>query len=91
MRGSKQDAEEPEFRGGMVNPFTEGLVVQQVLGRERGYPLTRLEADLDDLEPGWVEESIESLEKVGVVALKRTRLHMSPALRRLGDLNMVAV
>jgi hypothetical protein len=83
-----QDAEELEFRGGMVNPYTEGLVVQQVLGHERGYPLTRLQADL---EPGWVEESIESLEAVGVVALKRTRLHMTPALRRLSDLNMVSI
>jgi hypothetical protein len=91
MGGSEPDAEEPEFRGGMVNPYTESLVVQQVLGHERGYPLTRLEADLDDLEPGWVEESIDSLEKVGVVAVKRTRLHMSPALRRLGDLNMVTI
>jgi hypothetical protein len=90
MGDSEQD-QEPEFRGGMVNPFTEGLVIQQVLGRERGYPLKRLEADLDDLEPGWVEKSIESLEAAGVVALKRTRLHMTPALRRLSDLNMVSI
>jgi coproporphyrinogen III oxidase-like Fe-S oxidoreductase len=91
MADSTQYQDEPEFSGGMVNPFTEGLVIQQVLGRERGYPLKRLEADLDDLEPEWVEESIESLETAGVVALKRTRLHMTPALRRLSDLNMVSI
>ena len=91
MGGPGQDAEEPEFRGGMVNPFTEGLVIQQVLGHERGYPRKRLEADLDDLDPEWIEESIESLEAVGVVVLKRTRLHMSPALRRLDDLHMVTI
>jgi hypothetical protein len=90
MGGSKQD-EEPEFSGGRVNPYTESLVVAQVLGRERGYPLARLRADLDDLPPEWTEESIESLEKVGVVVLKRTRLHMSAALKRLDDLNMVTI
>jgi hypothetical protein len=36
-------------------------------------------------------ESIESLQQAGVVAVKRTRLHMSPATRRLDDLNMVCV
>ena len=88
---SKQDDGESEFSGGRVNPFTEGLVVQQVLGRERGYPLARLRADLDDLDPDWIEESIESLEAVGVVVVKRTRIHMTPALRRLDELHMVTI
>jgi hypothetical protein len=88
---SKQDQDEPEFSGRRVNPYTESLVVQQVLGHERGYPLKRLRADLDDLPPEWTEESIESLELVGVVVVKRTRLHMSPSLKRLDDLNMVTI
>ena len=92
MQGaSKQDDEDPEFPDGMVNPFTEGLVVQQVLGHERGYSLSRLRADLDDLDPEWIEESIESLEKVALVAVKRTRIHMAPALRRLDALHMVSI
>lgn len=87
---SKQEAVAGAFRG-CVNPFTESLVVQQLLGHQRAYPLRQLRADLDDLEPTWVEDSIESLAKVGVVIVKRTRLHMSPALKRLDDLNMVAI
>lgn len=62
---SKQDHDEPEFSGGRVNPYTESLVVQQVLGQERGYPLKRLRADLDDLPPEGTDESIESLERSG--------------------------
>ena len=88
---SKQDAPASAFRGGCINPYTEGLVVQQVLGHQRGYPLQRLRADLDDLDPTWVEESIESLAKAGVVLVKRTRLHMTEPLKRLDDLDMVTI
>lgn len=89
---SKQD-DEPEYSypGTCINPSTESLVVQQLLGRERGYPLKRLQRDLDDLPPEWVEESIESLEKVGVVVLRDTRLHMTEATQRLDDLAMISI
>ena len=79
------------FPDGCVNPYTEDLVVQTVLGEMPGYPLTRIHADLDDLQPGWVEESIESLQKAGVVVFTRTRLHMSPALRRLDALDLICI
>ncbi len=88
---SKQAAPASAFRGGCVNPSTEELVLQQVLGHQRGYPLQQLRADLDDLPPEWIEESIESLAQVGLVIVKRTRLHMSAALKRLDDLDMVTI
>jgi hypothetical protein len=50
---------------GTLNPYTESLVVHQVLGHKRGYPLTRLRADLDDINPEWIEESIASLGRAG--------------------------
>ena len=76
---------------GALNPYTESLVVQQVLGHKRGYPLTRLRADLDDINPEWIEESIASLQRSGVVVVKRTRIHPSAALQRIDDLDMVAI
>lgn len=76
---------------GTLNPYTESLVVHQALGHTRGYPLTRLRADLDDINPEWIEESIASLERAGVVAVKRTCIHPSAALQRIDDLNMVAI
>jgi DNA-binding HxlR family transcriptional regulator len=76
---------------GALNPYTESLVVHQVLGHKRGYPLTRLRADLDDINPEWIEESIASLERAGVVAVKRTRIHPSVVLQRVDDLDMVAI
>ncbi len=90
-----QDESKQDERGaggypdGCVNPFTEALVVQQVSDAARGYPLTRLEADLDDLDPAWVAESIASLEEAGVVVVKRTRIHSSGALRRLAALELI--
>ncbi len=79
------------FPNGCVNPSTESLVIQQLLGEAQGYPLTRLRAELDDLPPDWIDESIESLEKAGVVVVKRTRLHMSAATRRLDALDMICI
>lgn len=76
---------------GPVNPYTESLVVQQVLGQQRGYPLARLRADLDDLPAEWLDESIPSLERAGVVVVKRTRIHRSQALRRLDELDLVCI
>jgi hypothetical protein len=92
MQGaSNQDAGEGEYLDGCVNPFTEGLIVVQLLGQTRGYPLTRLRAELDDLAPDWIDESIASLERAGVVTLKRTRLHMTAATRRLDALDLICI
>jgi hypothetical protein len=71
--------------------YTQGLVVLAVLGRKRGYPRTRLLADLDDLDAERVECAIASLERAGVVRVKRTRLYPSAALQRLDDLTMICV
>jgi hypothetical protein len=76
---------------GARNPFTERLVVHRVLGRKRGYPIARLRADLDDINPEWIEESIASLERAGVVVVKRTIIHPSAALQRIDDLGMVCI
>jgi hypothetical protein len=84
-------SDRPWFGGCLVNPYTESLDVLQVLGQQRGRPLKRLYADLDDLPAEWIEESIESLTKVVVVIVKQTRLHMSPALMRLDELDMVSI
>ncbi|HLL91426.1 MAG TPA: hypothetical protein VK252_00695 [Solirubrobacteraceae bacterium] len=85
---SKQDGSYP---AGCVDPSTEVLIVECVLGRARGMALVQVRKELDALAPRWVDESIESLQKAGVIAVKRTRLDMSPATRRLDDLNMVCV
>ena len=74
-----------------LNPCTECLVIHQVLDHKRGYPLIRLRADLDDINPEWIEDSMASLERAGVVAVKRTRIHPSAALQRIDDLDMVAI
>ncbi len=76
---------------GPCDPFTEGVVVNLILGAKRGYPLARLRSELDDIDPEAVEDAIQSLGRVGVVIPKRTRLHMSPALRRLDDLQMICL
>lgn len=89
---SKQDEDDDaEFHGGMVNPFTEELVVYQLLGRKRGVLPARLRKALNDLSPDLVDESIESLEKVGVVVTKCTRVHPTAAMQRLDDLNMICI
>lgn len=76
---------------GPINPYTENLVVLQVLGYKRGCPLSKLRAALDDIDPQWVEESIASLQGAGVVVVKRTRIHPSTALRRIDELDMVGI
>jgi hypothetical protein len=91
MPDEQDDDPEYTYPGGCINPYTEALVVQQVLGHLRGYPLSRLRRDLDDLDPEWLEDSIESLKEAGVVLLKRTRIHMSPPVRRLDALDMITI
>ena len=62
-----------------------------MLGEKRGITLKRLHRELDDLEPGWVDESIESLEQAGVVFVSETRIHGTPAMRRLDALDMLCI
>jgi hypothetical protein len=74
-----------------LHPRTESLVVLQVFREAAlGYPRARLEADLDDLDPGWVAESIESLAHAGVVVVKRRAIHPTEPLRRLTALGMIS-
>ncbi|MHB8240830.1 MAG: hypothetical protein ACYDHN_02460 [Solirubrobacteraceae bacterium] len=75
-----------EFPGGCVNPRTEHLVVMCLLGQKRGITLRRLRKELDDLSPDWIEESIESLERAGVVFVNGT-----PAMQRLDDLDSICI
>jgi hypothetical protein len=58
---------------------------EAALGRSQA----RLEAELDDLDPSWVSESIESLEHAGVIVVKRRAIYPSGPLRRLAALEMV--
>jgi hypothetical protein len=89
---SKQDEQdEGGYPDGCVNPRTEALVVQQVYDQPNGYLRAQLDADLDDLDPEWVEESIASLQEAGVVLVKRTLIHPSAALRRIGALEMICI
>jgi hypothetical protein len=88
---SKHDEDEYRFPGGCVNPYAESLVIHRVLGHEDGYPLKQVRRDLDDLPPDWIEDSIKSLEKAGVVVVKDTQLHMTEPLKRLDDLDMIGI
>jgi hypothetical protein len=89
---SKQGADEQDdYPGGCINPRTEALIVTCLLGEKRGVTLKRLRRELDDLEPGWVDESIESLERAGVVFVSDTRLHGTPAMQRLDDLDLICI
>lgn len=62
-----------------------------LLGEKRGITLKRLRKELDDLDPGWIEESIESLEQAGVLFVSDTRIHGTPAMRRLDDLDAICI
>ncbi len=76
---------------GCVNPFTEALILLQVFREgQHGYPRARLDADLDDLDPSWVSESIDSLQKAGVIVVEQARIWPSAQLRRLVALDAVS-
>ncbi len=88
---SKHDEDEYRFPTGCVNLYAESLVIQVVLGHEEGCQLSRVQRDLDWITADWIERSIQSLEQVGVVVVKDTRLHMADPLKRLADLGMVGM
>jgi DNA-binding MarR family transcriptional regulator len=74
-----------------AEPYAERLVVLQVLDGKRGHPPARLKSALSDIDPATVDRAIASLLKAGVITKKRTRLHPSPATRRLDVLTMICI
>lgn len=85
------DQSESSYPGGCINPRTEALIVTCLLGEQHGITLKHLNKELDDLKPGWVDESIESLERAGVVFVSDTRLHGTPAMQRLDALDLICI
>jgi hypothetical protein len=84
MRGESK--QEQPFDGSI-----ERLVVLAVLGRRRGCPRSRLLAELSDIEPRRIEHAVASLERAGVLDMKRTRLHPTAGVQRLDDLSMICL
>jgi hypothetical protein len=70
---------------------TEYLVVLAVVGRSHGRDRERMYRALQARTSAEVDAAIESLDQAGVVAIKGTRVHASPALTRLNDLNLIGV
>jgi hypothetical protein len=69
---------------------TEYLVVVEVVGRVHGRERARMYRSLRRA-PAEVDAAITSLQQAGVVAVKGARVHASPALALLDELNMIAV
>jgi len=70
---------------------TEYLVVLEVVGRVRGRERERMYRALRERTPVEVDAAITSLEQAGVVAVKGARVHASPALQLLNDLNLIGI
>jgi hypothetical protein len=81
---SKQDR-------GCLDPHTERLVAIEVLERKDGFSPARLERKLRPTEPQLVRDAVASLERAGVVVVKRTRVHPSAALRRIDALDLIGI
>jgi len=81
---SKQDR-------GCLDPRTERLVAIEVLERTDGLMPERLERQLRPTEPELVRDAVASLERVGVVVVKRSRVHPSAALRRIDALDLICM
>ena len=83
-----------EPHGGCVDYRTESLVILQVHDQPGGCPRPTLEADLDDLDPDSVADSIDSLERTGLILItlnhKREVLYPSAQLSRLVALHLIA-
>jgi|GEM_PF-5568180 hypothetical protein len=78
-----------DYPEGCVDPRTESLVVEQVFRAPDGYPRRRLDALLDDLDPKWISDSIESLQQAGLIVVKQARIYPSQELRRLAALDII--
>jgi len=83
----KQSKQDPGCR----EPYTERLVVLELLGRDDGLEPALLETNLRPIEPEYVREAVAGLEEAGVVVIKRSRIHSTLALRRLDELTMICV
>lgn len=69
----------------------EYLVVVQLLNRPNGRERPRMYRALSSLTMGVIDEAIDSLQRAGVVVVKGQRVHPSPALERLEELELIAV
>lgn len=70
---------------------SERLVALEVLERKDGYTPGRLERKLTPISAEGVRNAVASLERVGVVDVKRTRVHPSAALRRIDELGLICI
>lgn len=69
----------------------EYLVVLAVVGRVRGRERQRLYQALRPSPRADIDAAIGRLEVAGVVAVKGERIHASPALRLLDELDLIGV
>jgi hypothetical protein len=70
---------------------TEYLVVVGVMARDRGRERESIYRALRDRTRAEVDEAITSLEQAGIVTVRGTRIHASPALTRLNDLGLIGI
>jgi hypothetical protein len=71
-----------------ADPESERLVAIEVLERKDGYTPRRLERKLSPVSPEGIRNAVASLERVGVLDVKRTRVHPSAVLRRIDELGL---
>jgi hypothetical protein len=74
-----------------ADPKSERLVAIEVLGRRDGITPQGLERQLSPVSPEGVRDAVASLERIGVVDVKRTRVHPSAALRRIDELGLICI
>lgn len=77
------------FRARCVDHYTESLVVMHVYDEPDGYPEAKLYEELSDLDRAWVKDAIRSLQRAGLLKIRRGRLHRTTQLRRLAELHVV--
>jgi hypothetical protein len=73
----KQSKQDPACR----EPYTERLVVLELLGRKGGVGPAQLERNLRPIETEYVREAIAGLEEAGVLVIKGTRVLHLPRSR----------
>jgi DNA-binding HxlR family transcriptional regulator len=68
-------------------------VVLQILGehREKRWSAAELERELSDLQPDALQEALLSLERAGVLERSGETVRASQAVRRLDELDLIAV
>ena len=76
---------------GHADPESERLVAIEVLERQDGYTLQRLERKLSPVSPEGLRNAVATLERIGVIDVKRTRVHPSAALRRIDELGLICI